>query len=119
MSCDRHATGRAWFHYKNTMAAIEYAYQAFYGGYATPTQLYQVDLADKALAEVDRVRDLTDAVNRRKLRDLAVKLARSLMADGDEEDLDEVIISSYSTDTAENCAALFALVERLATPPDP
>ena len=101
------------------MAAITYAYEAFYCGYATPTQLYYVDLADKALAEVDRIRDLTDAVNRNKLRDLAVKLARSLMADGDDEDLDETIISSYRPDTAENCAALFALVERLATPPDP
>lgn len=101
----------------NTMAAITYAYEAFYCGYATPTQLYYVDLADKALAEVDRIRDLTDAVNRTKLRDLAIKLARSYMADGDDEDLDEVIVSSYRTDTAENCAALFALVERLATPP--
>ena len=99
------------------MAAVTLAYEAFYCGCATPTQLYYVDLADKALAEVDRIRDLTDAVNRKKLRDLAVKLARSLMADGDEEDLDETIISSYRTDTAENCAPLFALVERLATPP--
>lgn len=99
------------------MAAITDAYEAFYCGYATPTQLYYVDLADKALAEVDRIRDLTDAVNRTKLRDLAIKLARSYMADGDDEDLDEVIVSSYRTDTAENCAALFALVERLATPP--
>ena len=102
----------------NTMAAITYAYEAFYCGRATPTQLYYVDLADKALAEVDRIRDLTDAVNREKLRNLAIKLARSLMADGDEEDLDEVIVSSYRHDTAENCAALFALVERLATPPE-
>jgi hypothetical protein len=100
------------------MAAITYAYEAFYCGRATPTQLYYVDLADKALAEVDRIRDLTDAVNREKLRNLAIKLARSLMADGDAEDLDEVIVSSYRTDTAENCVALFALVERLATPPD-
>ena len=101
------------------MAAITYAYQAFYEGYATPTQLYQVDLADKALAEVDRIRDLADAVNRNKLRALAIKLTRSYMADGDEEDLDEDIIRSYRTDTAENCTALFKLVERLATPPDP
>ena len=99
------------------MAAVTLAYEAFYCGCATHTQLYYVDLADKALAEVDRIRDLTDAVNRKKLRDLAVKLARSLMADGDEEDLDETIISSYRTDTAENCAPLLALVERLATPP--
>lgn len=101
------------------MAAITYAYEAFYAGYAGPTQLYQVDLADKALAEIDTIRDLTDPVNRNKLRDLAVKLARSYMADGDDEDLDEAIISSYRPDTAENCAPLFALVERLATPPDP
>jgi len=101
------------------MAAIHCAYQAFYGGYAGPTQLYQVDLADKALAEIDRIRDLTDPVNRRKLRILAIKLARSYMADGDDEDLDEVIVSSYRPDTAENCTGLFALVEFLATPPDP
>jgi hypothetical protein len=101
------------------MAAITYAYEAFYAGYAGPTQLYQVDLADKALAEIDTIRDLTDPVNRNKLRNLAVKLARSYMADGDDEDLDEAIISSYRPDTAENCASLFALVERLVTPPDP
>jgi hypothetical protein len=40
------------------------------------------------------------------------------MADGADEDLDEAIIGSYRPDTAENCAALFALVERLATPPE-
>jgi hypothetical protein len=104
--------------HKHIMAAITYAYEAFYCGCATPTQLYYVDLADKALAEVDRIRDLTDAVNREKLRNRAIKLARSLMADGDEEDLDEAIIGSYRPDTAENCAALFAQVERLATPPE-
>ena len=103
----------------NTIAAITYAYEAFYCGLATPTQLYYVDLADKALAEVDRIRDLTDAVNREKLRNLAIKLDRSYMADGDEKDLTEAIVSSYRPDTAENCAPLFAFVERLATPPDP
>jgi len=101
------------------MAAITYAYWAYYDGLATPTQLYYVDLADKALAEVDRISDLTDAVNREKLRNLAIKLARSLMADGADEDLDEAIISSYRPDTAENCTNLFKLVETLATPPDP
>ncbi len=99
------------------MAAVTLAYEAFYCGYATPTQLYYVDLADKSLAEVDRIRDLTDPVNRTKLRNLAVKLARSLMADGDDEDLDAAIVSSYRPDTAENCATLLKLVERLATPP--
>jgi len=100
------------------MAAIHLAYEAFYCGRATPTQLYYVDLADKALAEVDRIRDLTDAVNREKLRELAIKLDRSYMADGDDEDLTEAIVSSYRPDTAENCAGLFTLVERLATPPE-
>jgi hypothetical protein len=100
------------------MAAITYAYEAFYCGHATPTQLYYVDLADKALAEVDRIRDLTALGHRHKLRELAIKLARSYMADGDAEDLDEAIIGSYRPDTAENCAPLFALVERLATPPE-
>lgn len=99
------------------MAAVTYAYEAFYCGQATPTQLYYVDLADQALAEVDRIRDLTDAANRHKLRELARKMARSYMAEGDDEDLDEVIVSSYRPDTAENCAALLKLVERLATPP--
>jgi hypothetical protein len=101
----------------NTMAAIVCAYEAFYCGYATPTQLYYVDLADKALAEVDRIRDLTDAVNRTKLRNLAVKLARSYMADGDDEDLDEAIVNSYHTDNGDTCVALFKLVEKLVTPP--
>jgi hypothetical protein len=101
------------------MAAITYAYQAFYDGYATPTQLYQVDLADKALAEVDRIRDLTDAVNRRKLRVLGEKLVRNYLSDGGEEDLDEAIINAYTSDSVETHEPLLQLVEKLATPPDP
>ena len=103
----------------NTMVAIEYAYQAFYAGYATPTQLYQVDLADKALAEVDRIRDLTDAVNRRKLRILAENMVRNYLSDCGDEDLDETIIHAYSSDSAETHEPLLQLVEKLATPPDP
>ena len=95
------------------MAAVTYAYEAFYCGCASPTQLYYVDLADKALAEIDRIRDLTDPVNLTKLRNLAVKLARSYMADGDDEDLDEAIVNSYHGESA----ALFKLVEKLVTPP--
>lgn len=101
------------------MAAITYAYQAFYAGYATPTQLHQVDLADKALAEIDRIRDLSDPVNRRKLRVLSENLCRNYLADGSDEDLDEAIIHSYSSDRAETHEPLFKLVESLATPPDP
>jgi hypothetical protein len=101
------------------MAAITYAYQAFYAGSATPTQLYQVDLADKALAEVDRIRDLSDPVNRRKLRITAENMCRNYLADGSDEDLDEAIIHSYSQDSAETHAPLLKLVEFLATPPDP
>jgi hypothetical protein len=97
------------------MAAITYAYEAFYAGYATPTQLYQVDLADKALAEIDTIRDLTDPVNRRKLRCLAEKLVRNYLS----EDLDEPIIHSYTTDNVETHAPLLALLEELCTPPDP
>jgi hypothetical protein len=98
------------------MTAIESAYQAFYGGYATPTQLYQVDLADKALAEVDRIRDLTVAVNRRKLRILAEGM---VLCHVDEEDLDEAIVHAYSSDRAETHEPLLQLVEKLATPPIP
>ena len=101
------------------MAAITYAYQAFYAGYAGPTQLYQVDLADKALAEIDRIRDLTDPVNRRKLRILAENLCRNYLADGSDEDLDEAIIHSCSSDKPETHEPLLKLVEFLATPPDP
>ncbi len=101
------------------MAAIHYAYQAFYAGYAGPTQLYQVDLADKALAEIDQIRDLSDPVNRRKLRVLAENLVRNYLSDGGEEDLDEAIIHSYSSDQAETHEPLLKLVEFLATPPDP
>ena len=101
------------------MAAITYAYQAFYGGYAGPTQLYQVDLADKALAEIDRIRDLADPVNRRKLRILAENMVRNYLSDGGEEDLDEAIIHSYSSDCVETHEPLLKLVEFLATPPDP
>ena len=99
------------------MAAITYAYWAFYNGTATPTQLYQVDLADKALAEVDRIRNLSDPVNRRKLRILAENMDRNYMADGADEDLNEAIIQSYMTDTAESHAGLLKQVEFLATPP--
>ena len=103
----------------NAMAAITYAYQAFYAGYAIPTQLYQVDLADKALAEIDKIRDLTDPVNRRKLRCLAEKLVRNYLADGSDEDLDEAIIHSYSSDKPETHEPLLKLVETLTTPPEP
>lgn len=98
------------------MSAIACAYQAFYGGYATPTQLYQVDLADKALDEVDRIRDLSDPVNRRKLRILAENMLRNYLS---EEDLDEAIIHAYSSDRVETHEPLLELVETLATPPDP
>ena len=101
------------------MAAITYAYQAFYGGYAIPTQLYQIDLADKGLAEIDTIRDLTDPVNRRKLRCLGEKLVRNYLSDGGPDDLDEAIIHSYSTNSVETHAPLLALLEKLCTPPDP
>ena len=101
------------------MAAITYAYWAYYEGYATPTQLYQIDLADKGLAEVDRIRDLANPVNRRKLRILAENFVRKYLADGSDEDLDEAIIHSYSQDSVETHAPLLKLVESLATPPDP
>jgi hypothetical protein len=101
------------------MAAITYAYQAFYGGYAIPTQLYQIDLADKGLAEIDKIRDLTDPVNRRKLRCLAEKLVRNYLSDGGPDDLDAAIIHSYSTNSVETHAPLLALLEKLCTPPDP
>lgn len=100
---------------KTTMAAITYAYEAFYFDRATPTQIHWVIMAETTRAELRHIRDMTDAANREKLRNLAVKMARSYMADGDDEDLDEAIIKSYSPDTAENCAPLMALVERLVT----
>jgi hypothetical protein len=101
------------------MAAITYAYQAFYNGYATPTQLYQVELADKGLAEIDKIRDLTDPVNRRKLRILAENFVRNYLADGDPEDLDNAIVHAYSRDHVETHAPLLVFIERLATPPEP
>jgi hypothetical protein len=101
------------------MAAITYAYQSFYNNIATPTQLYQVDLADKALAEIDRIRDLSDPVNRRKLRILAENMDRNSMNDGGDDDLTEAIIQSWMTDSVMSHAPLFELVEFLATPPDP
>lgn len=101
------------------MAAITYAYQAFYDGLATPTQLYQVELADKALAEIDSIHDLTNAVNRRKLRCLAEKLARNHLADGSNTNLDDAIIQTYTADTIDTHAPLLELLEKLCTPPDP
>ena len=101
------------------MAAITYAYEAYYEGYATPTQLYQVDLADKALAEIDRIRDLTVPAHRRKLRIVAENMCRNYLADGSDEDLDEAIIHAYSSDKPETHAPLLALCEKLATPPVP
>jgi hypothetical protein len=101
------------------MAAITYAYQAFYEGCATPTQLYQVDLADKSLDQVDRIRDMTDPVNRRKLRILAENMERNYLNDGGSEDLSDLIVKSYMSDTSETHGPLLILVEYLATPPDP
>ena len=98
------------------MAAISYAYVAHAYGYATPTQLYQVDIAQKALIELDRIRDLTDAVNRRKLRILGETFVRNYLHDGDEEDLDEAIVQAYMSDVADTHAGLFKLVTKLATP---
>lgn len=100
---------------KNTMAAVTYAYQAFYSGYATPTQLYYVDFADKALAEIDRIRDLADPANRRKLRVLAEAMCRNYM----DEDLDQYVVGCYVNDTEESHKTLFDVVESLVTPPDP
>jgi hypothetical protein len=97
------------------MAAITYAYEALAGGYATPTQLYQVDLAQKALAELDRIRDMTNPVNRRKIRVLGETFVRNYLNDGDDEDLDEAIIHAYSQDVAETHKPLYDMVARLAT----
>lgn len=99
------------------MAAIHLAYEAFYNGYATPTLLYYVDFADKALAEIDRIRDMTDPANRRKLRIMAETMVRNYMSDGGDDDLDEAIIHAYSSDTADTHAPLLEMVERLVTPP--
>lgn len=101
------------------MAAIHLAYEAFYNGWATPTLLYYVEFADKALAEIDRIRDMTDAANRRKLRTMAETMVRSHMHEGGDDDLDEAIIHSYSSDCAETHAPLLEMVERLVTPPNP
>jgi hypothetical protein len=101
------------------MAAIHLAYEAFYNGWATPTLLYYVDFADKALAEIDQIRDMTDPVNRRKLRTMAETMARAHMNDGGDEDIDEAIVHSYSADTEETHAPLLELVEFLVTPPNP
>jgi len=97
------------------MSTVAYAYQAFYGGYATPTQLYYVDFADKALAEIDRIRDLTDPVNRRKLRTLAETMCRNYMS----EDLDQYIVQCYVSNSEETHKPLLELIESLVTPPDP
>jgi nicotinic acid mononucleotide adenylyltransferase len=103
-------------HPHQKMAAITYAYQAFYAGVATPTQLHQVDLADKALNEVDQIRDMTDPANRLKLRALAVKMDRNFMCDSD---LGEALVHAYTYDTGESHAPLLKIVEFLATPPVP
>ena len=99
------------------MSAIYLAYQAFYNGYATPTQLYFVEFADKALAEVDRIRDLTERGNRRKLRVLAETMVRNYMSDGGPYDLDAAIIHAYSSDREETHKPLLEMVEKLVTPP--
>ena len=98
------------------MAAITYAYSALAGGYATPTQLYQIDLAQKALAELDRILDMENPVNRRKIRIIAENFARNYLADGADDDLDEAIIQCYSYDTAETHDELYDWIVRLATP---
>lgn len=95
------------------MAALTYAYMAFEGGYATPTQVYQVGLAQKSRIELDQIRDLTDAVNRRKLRIMGEAFVHNYMNDGSDEDLDELIIEAYSSDVAETHEALWSLLDRL------
>ena len=115
--CVREAPWTLWSGQPN-MAAITYAYEALAGGYATPIQLYQVDLAQKALPELDRIRDLSDPVNRRKIRIIAENFARNYLADCDEEDLDEAIIHAYSGDNPETHAPLLKMVERLTTAPN-
>ena len=100
------------------MAAITYAYEALACGYATPTQLYQVDLARKALVELDQIRDMADPVNRRKICDIAVTFTRNYLNDGDDEDLDEAIIACYAADRTGAPGAheaLYNMVKRLAT----
>lgn len=95
------------------MASITNAYQALRSGSATPTDLNQIALADDALVAIDRIRDLTVAVNRRKLRILAEEMVLARMND---EALDEAIIHAYSSDKAETHEPLLKLVETLATP---
>lgn len=98
------------------MAAITYAYWALEAGHATPTQLYQIDLAQKALPELDRIRDMTNPVNRRKLRVIAENFARNYLADGADDDLDEAIVQCYMDDTVETHAELYDQVAFLASP---
>lgn len=98
------------------MAAITYAYEAQARGYATPTQLYQIDLAQKALAELDRISDMTNPVNRRKIRVIGENFARNYLADGADDDLDEAIIQCYMDDTVETHADLYDWLVRLAKP---
>lgn len=95
------------------MAAITYAYMAFEAGYATPTQLYQIEIAQKARIELDRIRDLADPVNRRKLRVMGENFVRNYLNDGSDEDLDEAIIHAYSNDVADTHEALWSLLDRL------
>jgi hypothetical protein len=101
---------------KHTMAAITYAYMALAAGRATPTQLYQVDLAQKALPELDRIRDMTNPVNRRKLRTIAENFARNYLADGADDDIDEAIVQCYMDDTVETHEELYDWLMRLAQP---
>lgn len=115
MLCARLTRGILEFATKTqTMAAITYAYEAQALDCATPTQLYQIDIAQKALAELDRIRDLTDPVNRRKIRIIGENFARNYLADGADDDLDEAIVQCYMDDTVKNHEALFNLVKRLA-----
>ena len=60
---------------------------------------------------------MTDPANRRKLRIMAETMVINYMSDGGPDDLDEAIIHSYSSDTADTHAPLLEMVERLVTPP--
>lgn len=101
------------------MSSIAYAYQSFYNGTATPMELWRVDFADKALAEVDRIRDLTDPVNRRKLRVLAENMVRNNLHDGCDDDVDEAIVQCYVSDSVESHEPLLAIIGEIVTPPIP
>ena len=99
------------------MAAIASAYTALAGGYATPTQLGQINLAEKSLATLDQILDMDNPVNRRKVRIMGENFARNYLAEGTDGEFEAVLEYCYVDDSASTHWELCDWLCQLGTKP--